>query len=57
MINEKYPENFDDYDYKAKRIFEYGSTKQQLEYLVENGIEAFISRNNAIKKKYPKPEN
>ena len=33
---------------------EYGSTAEQLEYIVENGVEAFISKQNQIKSDNPK---
>tara|TARA_R110002020_G_scaffold43261_9_gene126012 strand:- start:139 stop:456 length:318 start_codon:yes stop_codon:yes gene_type:complete len=36
------------------RTKEYGSEATQLEYIVENGVSAFIDRQNAIKIKYPK---
>ncbi|MDP6585470.1 MAG: hypothetical protein QF535_12505 [Anaerolineales bacterium] len=39
----------------AKRIAEYGSTEVQLEYIMENGIAAFQTRQQTIKDKYPKP--
>ena len=38
----------------ANRQAEYGSTETQLEFLVENGVDAFITRQNEIKNKYPK---
>ena len=38
----------------ANRQAEYGSTETQLEFLVENGVDAFIARQNEIKNKYPK---
>jgi hypothetical protein len=38
----------------ANRQAEYGSTESQLEFLVENGVDAFIARQNEIKNKYPK---
>jgi len=37
-----------------KRRAEYGTPEQQLEYIVENGIDSFIARNLAVKAKYPK---
>ncbi len=40
--------------YVEKRLEEYGSTAEQLEYIVENGIEAFIAKQKAIKTKFPK---
>ena len=38
----------------SNRVAEYGSAAQQLEILVEQGADALVSRNNAIKSKYPK---
>ena len=38
----------------ANRQKEYGSTIQQLEYIVEHGVSSFIEKQNAIKTKYPK---
>lgn len=35
----------------------YGSAEQQLEFLAEHGIEAFIARQQAIKAQFPKPES
>ena len=29
-------------------------TEEQIEYIVENGLDAFISKQNGIKSKYPK---
>ncbi len=46
--------NFIPLTYKQKRQAEYGSTESQLEFLVENGVDAFIARQNEIKNKYPK---
>ena len=40
--------------YKRKRQKEYGTVEEQLEYIVENGFDAFISKQNGIKSKYPK---
>ena len=40
--------------YKRKRQKEYGSMAEQLEYIVEIGLDAFISKQNGIKSKYPK---
>lgn len=37
-----------------KRIAEYGTAEQQLEYIVENGIEKFITKQKAVKDKYKK---
>ena len=38
----------------ATRIKEYGSTAEQLEYIVENGVEAFIEKQQQIKISNPK---
>jgi len=38
----------------AKRIAEYGSSNEQLAYIMENGMDAFVARQQAIKDKYPK---
>ena len=40
--------------YADKRIKEYGSIAEQIEYITENGIEAWQSKVNSIKIKYPK---
>lgn len=40
--------------YKDKRRLEYGSAEEQLDYIVENGLEAFITKQKEIKDKYPK---
>ena len=37
-----------------KRQEEYGGPNVQFEYLVENGVDAFVTRQEAIKAKYPK---
>lgn len=38
----------------SKRLAAYGTAEEQLEFIVENGIDAFISRQLSIKKTYPK---
>ena len=38
----------------ANRQKEYGSTAEQLEYITENGLEAWQSKVQEIKTKYPK---
>ena len=38
----------------ATRIKEYGSTAEQLEYIVENGVQAFIEKQQQIKISNPK---
>ena len=40
-----------------KRIKEYGSVAEQIEYITENGIEAWQTKVNSIKAKYPKENN
>ena len=40
--------------YKDKRIKEYGSIAEQIEYITENGLDAWQSKVNSIKAKYPK---
>jgi len=40
--------------YKRKRKLEYGTMEEQFEYIVENGLDAFIAKQNNIKSKYPK---
>ena len=40
--------------YADKRIKEYGSIAEQIEYITENGIEAWQLKVNSIKIKYPK---
>ena len=40
--------------YVDKRIKEYGSIAEQIEYITENGLDAWQSKVNNIKAKYPK---
>ncbi len=40
--------------YFEKRSKEYGSPSEQLEFIIENGIEKFIEKQKSIKEKYPK---
>ena len=47
----------DDYDYEYARELEYGPLKKQIEYMVENGFVNFQKRQEAIKEKYPKPDD
>lgn len=42
--------------YKIKRNEERGSIASQLEFIVENGIDAFIQRDLDIRARHPKPE-
>ena len=41
-------------DVISKRIKEYGSIAEQIEYITENGLDAWQSKVNSIKSKYPK---
>jgi hypothetical protein len=41
-------------DVISKRIKEYGSIAEQIEYITENGLDAWQSKVNSIKLKYPK---
>jgi len=43
------------YDYFEARKHKYGTLEEQIEYIAENGITAFRSRQTAIKAEYPKP--
>ena len=40
--------------YADKRMMEYGTIPEQLEFITENGLEAWQSKVAEIKKKYPK---
>lgn len=40
--------------YVEKRVLEYGSVLSQLEFITENGLEAWQTKVAEIKKKYPK---
>ena len=42
--------------YADKRLKEYGSTQEQIEFITENGLDAWQTNVDKIKKKYPKPE-
>lgn len=48
--------NFLNRQYISKRNIERGSVESQLEFIVENGINAFINRDLAIRLKHPKTE-
>ena len=39
-----------------KRKIEYGTAEEQIEFITENGLEAWQSKVSEIKTKYPKPE-
>jgi hypothetical protein len=41
-------------DVVDKRIKEYGTIAQQIEYITENGLDAWQTKVNTIKTKYPK---
>ena len=41
-------------DYVRYRKEEYGTIEQQIEYIVEHGVDKLQERNNAIKQKYKK---
>lgn len=43
--------------YKHKRKAEYGSAEEQLEFIAENGLQAWQTKINAVKAKYPKEED
>ncbi len=43
-------------EYIRARSAERGTVEEQLEFLVENGLEAYIARDNEIRLKYPKGE-
>ena len=40
--------------YADKRLKEYGTIAQQIEYITENGLDAWQTKVNNIKAKYPK---
>lgn len=42
--------------YKIARANEYGSLSTQIEFITENGLEAWQTKVSEIKAKYPKPE-
>lgn len=41
-------------EYKIKRLLEYGDIDLQIEFITENGLEAWQEKVAAIKEKYPK---
>ena len=43
-----------EFGYINKRLAEYGTIQEQLEYIAENGADAFMTRQAAIKAKHPK---
>ena len=40
--------------YKDKRLKEYGSVEEQIEFITEKGLDAWKTNVDEIKKKYPK---
>ena len=44
-----------DRSYTENRLADYGDINEQLEYIVENGLDAFITKQEAVKTKWPKP--
>ncbi len=56
---EKIDTAHENYDYSYARINAddgYGTIEEQLEYIAENGVTAFKSKQAAVKTRYPKPE-
>ena len=53
-IQAKYDELKIEDDVIQARIKLYGSTAEQLEYIVENGVDAFVAKQNQIKLENPK---
>ncbi|MCV6598922.1 MAG: hypothetical protein OIF36_00350 [Alphaproteobacteria bacterium] len=43
-------------DYKQLRKMEYGTLSQQIEFITENGVEAWQQKVRDIKVKHPKPK-
>lgn len=43
--------------YAMQRLDEYGSSYEQIEFITENGLEAWQAKVAAIKAKYPKPDD
>lgn len=41
--------------YAERRLEEYGTTQEQIEFITENGLEAWQTKVESIKTKYPKP--
>ena len=41
--------------YMKSRLIEYGSLEKQVEFITENGLEAWQTKVAEIKEKYPKP--
>tara|TARA_B100000131_G_C18118977_1_gene612226 strand:- start:1255 stop:1653 length:399 start_codon:yes stop_codon:yes gene_type:complete len=52
---EKSKEFVDLDSYEFKRLMEYGPPDKQIEFITENGLDAWKERVSEIKKKFPKP--
>lgn len=46
----------ENYDYSYARKSEYGSVEHQIEFITENGLDAWQVKVTDIKNKYPKPK-
>ncbi|MCT4575075.1 MAG: hypothetical protein N4A43_02340 [Alphaproteobacteria bacterium] len=55
--NNKKSQAEDNKTYIDKRRKEYGSIEEQLEFITENGLEAWQEKVSEIKLKYPKPND
>ena len=49
------PDATDPDDYRADRYNAYGNVQEQIEFITENGLEAWQTKVAEIKEKYPKP--
>jgi len=45
------------YDYKISRLAAYGTVMDQLEFITENGLDAWQANVTEIKNRYPKPSD
>lgn len=52
--NTKNVEEYTNYDYEVSRTVAYGSVEAQLEYMTENGLDAWQEKVTEIKEMYPK---
>ena len=48
---------YPNYDYKVSRMSAYGTIESQLEFITENGLDAWQAKVTEIKNKYPKHVN
>lgn len=46
---------YGNYDYKISRLAAYGTVMDQLEFITENGLDAWQANVTEIKNRYPKP--